>query len=209
MQTEPPKADPPKRKRRWFQFSLRSLFVFTLICAIPCTWLGRKIERKHTEREAVEAIVKLGGDVQYVSEQSGAKPAAPSWLRDLLGENFFDDVELVDLSFMQVKDDGFEKLKALTELKRLLLTATGANDAALQNLRALTRLQELRLGETNVTDAGLDNLKRLTQLQRLNLDRTKIIGSGLVGLKGLAELHSLDLEQASVTDAGLVSLKWV
>jgi hypothetical protein len=28
MQTEPPKADPPKRKRRWFQFSLRSLMIF-------------------------------------------------------------------------------------------------------------------------------------------------------------------------------------
>jgi hypothetical protein len=24
MQTEPPKADPPKRKRCWFQFSLES-----------------------------------------------------------------------------------------------------------------------------------------------------------------------------------------
>jgi hypothetical protein len=27
MQTEPPKADPPKRKRRWFQFSLRTLMI--------------------------------------------------------------------------------------------------------------------------------------------------------------------------------------
>jgi len=27
MQTEPPKADPPRRKRRWFQFSLRSLLI--------------------------------------------------------------------------------------------------------------------------------------------------------------------------------------
>ena len=26
MQTDPPKADPPKRRRRWFQFSLRTLF---------------------------------------------------------------------------------------------------------------------------------------------------------------------------------------
>ena len=25
MQTDPPKAEPPKRKRRWFQFSLRTL----------------------------------------------------------------------------------------------------------------------------------------------------------------------------------------
>jgi hypothetical protein len=27
MQTEPTKADPPKRKRRWFQFSLRTLMI--------------------------------------------------------------------------------------------------------------------------------------------------------------------------------------
>jgi hypothetical protein len=34
MQSEPPKAEPPKRKRRWFQFSLRTLMIFTLICAV-------------------------------------------------------------------------------------------------------------------------------------------------------------------------------
>jgi hypothetical protein len=27
MQTEPTEADPPKRKRRWFQFSLRTLLL--------------------------------------------------------------------------------------------------------------------------------------------------------------------------------------
>jgi hypothetical protein len=33
MQTEPPKADLPKRKRRWFQFSLRTLLIaVTLLC---------------------------------------------------------------------------------------------------------------------------------------------------------------------------------
>ena len=40
MQAEPPKADPPKRKRRWFQFSLRTLMiVVTLLCR--CRRLGR------------------------------------------------------------------------------------------------------------------------------------------------------------------------
>ena len=34
MQTEPPKADPPKRKRRWYQFSLRTLMIFTMVVAI-------------------------------------------------------------------------------------------------------------------------------------------------------------------------------
>jgi hypothetical protein len=34
MPSELPKADPPKRKRRWFQFSLRTLFVIVTILAL-------------------------------------------------------------------------------------------------------------------------------------------------------------------------------
>jgi hypothetical protein len=34
MLSEPPKAEPPKRKRRRFQFRLRSLLIFSLVCAI-------------------------------------------------------------------------------------------------------------------------------------------------------------------------------
>jgi hypothetical protein len=36
METEQPRADPPKRKRRWFQFSLRTLLVITTIVAVQC-----------------------------------------------------------------------------------------------------------------------------------------------------------------------------
>jgi hypothetical protein len=50
MEPEPLKADPPKRRRRWFQFSLRTLMIFTLVCAIGATWLGRNIERKAHSR---------------------------------------------------------------------------------------------------------------------------------------------------------------
>jgi hypothetical protein len=42
MQTEPPKADPPKRKRRWFQFSLRSLLVFKTIYDSTKSVVGRE-----------------------------------------------------------------------------------------------------------------------------------------------------------------------
>jgi hypothetical protein len=34
MQTEPLNADPPKCKRRWYQFSLRSLLMAMLLVAI-------------------------------------------------------------------------------------------------------------------------------------------------------------------------------
>ncbi len=34
MQTEPPKAEPPKRKRRRFQYSLRTLLIAVALLAV-------------------------------------------------------------------------------------------------------------------------------------------------------------------------------
>jgi hypothetical protein len=36
MQTEQPKTEPPKRKRRWFQFSLRTLFLVMAVVTVQC-----------------------------------------------------------------------------------------------------------------------------------------------------------------------------
>jgi hypothetical protein len=71
MQTEPSKSAPPKRKRRWLQFSLRGLLVFTLICAIASAWLARRIDQKRKEREAVVELGKLGGHILYDAKPSG------------------------------------------------------------------------------------------------------------------------------------------
>jgi hypothetical protein len=81
----------PKRQRRWLQFSLRTLIIFTAVVAILCGWLGRKIERRWKERVAVDALVKSGAFVlyDYQMEDSSAKPPGSDWLRGLLGENFF------------------------------------------------------------------------------------------------------------------------
>jgi hypothetical protein len=74
MQTELPRADPPKRKRRWFQFSLRTLMIFTLFLAIGCGLMARRVEQKRNEREAVDAIVKLGGHVHYDNDHGPFMP---------------------------------------------------------------------------------------------------------------------------------------
>ena len=49
--------DPPKCKRRLFQFSLRMLLIVTVVVAIGAGWLGRKIERKRREREAPQDFI--------------------------------------------------------------------------------------------------------------------------------------------------------
>jgi hypothetical protein len=74
MEAEPTKADLPKRKRRWFQFSLRTLLVFTVAVAIGCAWLGRKVEQKRRERTAADTIIKLHGSVYWDYERVKGKP---------------------------------------------------------------------------------------------------------------------------------------
>jgi hypothetical protein len=44
MQDEPPKAALPMRKRRWFQFSLRSLLIVVALLAVVCGDVGRQAE---------------------------------------------------------------------------------------------------------------------------------------------------------------------
>ncbi|HEV2970766.1 MAG TPA: hypothetical protein VGY55_12415 [Pirellulales bacterium] len=198
----------PKRRRRWLQYSLRSLMIFTMICAVGSAWLGRKIDQKRREREAVAAIVKSGGSVFYDYEDRGwlsppannAKPPGPDWLRNLLGENFFSDVYWVVLS---TSDGKLENLKQLTQLKKLQLTVS---DGGLENLKGLTQLQFLHFSGA-VTDADLENLKEMHHLKELSLNATKVTDAGLTKLKGLTHLESLGLGLTKVTDAGVKDLQ--
>jgi hypothetical protein len=47
MQTEPSKAEPPKRNRRWFQFSLRTLLIGVTLLAAVCGYVGWQAKIVH------------------------------------------------------------------------------------------------------------------------------------------------------------------
>ena len=183
---EPIKPDPPKRKRRWFQFSLRTLLLFTVVCAIGCAWLARRVERKSKEREAVEAIVRLKGEVFY-DYQLGAvedvKPSGPAWLRKLLGENFFSEVDAAFLYDPDITDVELTNLEGLTELQTCVVTGNKVTDAGLVNISGLTHLQMPRSSGDKITDAGLVNLRGLTQLQELDLRDTLVSDKGVNDLQ--------------------------
>jgi Leucine Rich repeat len=218
MQTEPLKADPPKRRRRWFQFSLRTLMIVVLIAAIPCAWLRSKIEQKRQERQTVEAILKSGGDVKYDYQTASPPATAPGlgWLRSMLGEDFFSEVvsvSIYDDFFKQLlwpnaADSQLTRIKDLSHLESLYLSRTNTTDAGLENIKNLTKLKDLNLDETDITDAGMTNLKGLMHVKSLSLALLKITDAGLANLEGMTELESLMLYKTSgVTDAGLVHLK--
>ena len=190
MATSQPKS--PARKLRWFQYSLRSLFLLTLVVSLVMGWVAPRMKRTRQEDEAVEEIKKLHGQVQYDYEvrQSGnppldEEPPGPAWLRNLLGENFFATVVKVhfDYDAASVTDRDLEPLKGLTQLQWVDLRGTQVTDAGLEYLKGLKQLQALDLFGTHVTDSGLQRLRGLTQLSSLHLVRTHVTDEGVERLQ--------------------------
>jgi hypothetical protein len=81
MEAEPPKADLPKRKCRRFQFRLRTLLLFVMICAIPCAWLGWQLERQRLDREIRSRLRVLGRAFHEFNTSHGAMPPAAIFSR--------------------------------------------------------------------------------------------------------------------------------
>ena len=182
-----------KRNRRWFQFSLRTLLIVIAIVAIPCAWLGSKIERKRKEREAVAAIEALGGYVWYNYQAaapggppwaSPAEPYGPAWLRSFLGDDFFSEVTGVSLQDANVSDADLVNLEGLSHLESLnLVDRIRITDAGLIDIRGLAQLKMLDLQRTNVSDVGVANLKGLGRLKTLYLYGTKVTTAGVNELR--------------------------
>ncbi|MHC4181003.1 MAG: hypothetical protein ACYSWU_26185, partial [Planctomycetota bacterium] len=146
----------PKPKRRWFQFSLSTLFLVTTAVAI---WVGVWTDRARKQQRAVEAILKRGGFVAYSYQQKAGRgkptPPGPAWLRNLLGIDYLDDVTYGYLFGDSLTDADLEHLKGLPGLEKLILDSANITDAGLAHLEGLPGLEHLILHSENITDAGL------------------------------------------------------
>jgi hypothetical protein len=76
MQTEPLKSDPPKRKRRWFQFSLRTLMIVVTLLALPLGYVGWQARIVRDRKVVLSAIRDRGGHVVEASTVPFLKPWA-------------------------------------------------------------------------------------------------------------------------------------
>ena len=179
MEAQPERVAAAKPKRRWFQFSLATLLLLTLVCAVLLALFVVPAER---QRRSAAFIESLGGYVQY-SDEGDKAALAPAWLREWLGQDHFQSVRAVDLSETHISDAGLAHLKGLTALKRLDLGATQVSDAGMEHLRGLTGLKVLYLGDTQVSDAGLSHLHELTTLEELYLIDTPVSDAGTADLR--------------------------
>ena len=201
MDAQPVVTAKPKRRR--LQFSLATLLLLTLVCAVV---LALFVAPKARQRRAVAYVESVNGRVEYVDAGDDAAHA-PAWLREWLGPDYFRSVRVVELSETRVSDAGLAQLEGLTALEALHLYETPVSDAGLSQLTGLTALEELSLDGTQVSDAGLANLKGLRALAALSLSDTQVSDAGLSHLKGLTALAEMSLYDTQVSDAGLTHLK--
>ena len=199
-------------RRRWFQFSLRT---FLLAITALAVWLGVEVNRVRRQREAVEAILAAGGTVHYDYQTDpsrsftpDAEPAAPRWLRKLIGDDFFRDVVDVDLNRTRINDELLIRLNDLPKIKRLNLAYTSVSDAGFERLSGLRHLRGVILGETRVTDRTLAHLaKHAPELTLLSVEGAGVTDAGLAEIARFERLQTLILFGADITDAGLRSLE--
>ncbi len=214
--------------RRFLRFSVRGLILLALVIGAGLGWIVRSAR---IQREAVAAITASGGSVKYdwqENEQTlvaAGKPWAPEWLVDLVGVDYFGHVTTVlleeqsDATFAQVghlaglqllcfdasavSDVGWEHLRGLTRLSRLIDAGPEYSDDWLVHLPAFSNLSYLDLSSHPITDRGLAHLARLPNLSILDLNNTRITDTGLVHLSRLTKLSDLSLDCTKIGGAGL------
>ena len=217
-------------KRRWYQYSLRTLMIVVTLFALLCSWFTVKMQQARRQMEAVEALIGLKGHLcsiryDYMRDSAdlivsarerrygaAGQPPDPAWLRDLLGIDFFSNVtevwltgKITDADLAHLKE--FPKLRVLFFNEILENSNPQVTDEGLKIVQELTQLEDLGLCSTNITDAGMERIGKLVHLRSLGLQNTRISDAGLRHLQNLSQLQRLRLANTEITDAGLENLK--
>ena len=192
-----------KKKRRWYQISLRAFLVgLTVLCA----WLGMVARKASMQKAAVTWVTENSGTVWYdfhidnpkgVPIDTTAQPPGPLWLRELVGLDFF-----AVARWGKVEEvSSVSHLGSLPHLKELSVDHSSVNDVT--PLKNLKRLKRLFLRHSPITD--VTPLASLSDLEHLSLNDTDV--RDVSALSAMTNLKSLNLHRTLVRERDYQSLK--
>jgi len=147
MTNETPNTKP---RRRWYQFSLRTLLIVVTLSAVPLGWVGWKLEQGRRQRAVVAWVQKWGGSVGFEEVED------KRWWNEWGDKWFGESVRWVSLHNTQVSDPS--PLAELKSLELLYLADTQVSD--LSPLAELKNLTELYLNNTNVSNDQVEKLRQ-------------------------------------------------
>ncbi len=187
-------------RRRWFQFSLRTFLVATMLIGFGGAWVGMQLQQKRRHAAVVVEIFEIGG-----SGDVSLDIDVPEWKEWISGNYAVRPVELW-FPYMSAPDSLLSRTQGMN-LFALHLGSTKVTDTGLTHLKGFASLDFLDVSTSQVTDAGLTHLKRMASLIWIDLSDTQITDAGLTNLKELTRLEYLDLRNTQVTPAGVERLQ--
>jgi hypothetical protein len=207
-----------KPKRRWYQFSLKTLLIaFTILAIVSAVteysvhiWNdgeeGRRMQRMN------ELILSNGGYWGYDSEKAGnflsLDHATATQLDTVLKElSTFDNQKSMGFDDSQFGDTHVKAIRGHHGLESIGLNRTLITDEGLKELTAIKSLKLLELEDAAITDAGLEHLTKLQHLESLILDGDAVTDKGLEQLAKMPSLNHVRLKGTKVTQEGIAKLK--
>ncbi len=163
-------------KRRWFQFSLRTLLIAMTALAL---WLGLYVKSFRDRRLAIAAVQELNGSLSL-------RPTEPTWLQSFVSDEkfFWNPVAVRFNENYPIGDDELRStiphLLTFDELYYLNLYKSRVTDAGLAHiLRLADRLQVLDVRNTAISDKAVAYIQQLPKLRLLRLSGSRITTEGV------------------------------
>ncbi len=213
-----------KRRRRWLQFSLRSVLVTMGLAALAMSLLGVPLFRLRQQIAISERLQKAGARLTWegvdgtvmdrlaeklFGEKAAVHVTEVVWDRvelspsDLADLEWLEHVQVIDLGWSAINDDGMVPMRGLRHLRYLNIDGATITDRGLGYLSGCRRLERLKAHGAPVTDAGLAHLVNLADLENLDLSSSRITGEHLEPLLQLPALKVLNLNETPLEDAAV------
>jgi hypothetical protein len=199
----------PTKTRRWFSFSLRTLFV---VMTVVCIWVGFKVNRARNVKNAIAEVERLGGKIVYLHCMDRPtipppEPPGPKWLRNLIGDEFFVEVLQIELHTDQANDETIALIAKLPRMDSLVVTSNSITDKGMAHLAQATSLLAWDIKSDHITPSCLSYLHGLPKLITVVLRSAKADDSWMPACAALSQLKYLALQGTAVTDSGLVAIE--
>ena len=139
-------------KRRWYQFSLKTLLVvLTLLCIGPGGYVAYEQRKAREQKATVKSLETLGAFIR----RDPRTPPRSALMRAILGDESFAHVTLVSMNNKGsvAVDAGLVDVARLNGVVELSLVRSQVSTSAMKKVAGLKSLKVLGLDETQMTDA--------------------------------------------------------
>ena len=198
-------------RRRWYQFSVRTMFLVLALTSLPLSYVAWEREQCRRGEAARKMIHRhdspnlLGDDFEDLLDEFGdVSYRRPEWLKAVLGNDRFRRVHSVWLDSGTLTEVEMRQLEALPNLRDLTIYRVDITPQGLSQLRGLIRLERFAFVHNAKTSAdSWEVLSDWQQLCELSFDGSDFRNEDVPSLSVLKSLKRLQLSGTKITDAGL------